>query len=60
MMITFSPAGFEQFFVQEGIPASGESEPPVGGVQPTPEEFVRRLAPYGCEVTGPTPALEDL
>ncbi len=29
---------------------SPESDPPVGGVQPTPEEFVRRLAPYGCEV----------
>jgi quercetin dioxygenase-like cupin family protein len=61
MLITFSPSGFEQFFVQEGIPASADgSEPPVGGVQPTPEEFIRRLAPYGCEVTGPPPSLEDL
>jgi quercetin dioxygenase-like cupin family protein len=61
MLITFSPSGFEQFFVQEGIPASdGVDEPPVGGVQPTPEEFIRRLAPYGCEVTGPPPALGDL
>ena len=24
-----------------------------------PEELVRRLAPYGCEVTGPPPALAD-
>jgi quercetin dioxygenase-like cupin family protein len=60
MLVTFSPSGFDQFFVQEGIPACGESEPPVGGVQPTPEEFVRRLAPYGCEVTGPPPSLSDL
>jgi quercetin dioxygenase-like cupin family protein len=61
MLVTFSPSGFEQFFVQEGIPASAEGEePPVGGAQPTPEEFIRRLAPYGCEVTGPPPALSDL
>jgi quercetin dioxygenase-like cupin family protein len=60
MLITFSPSGFEQFFVQEGIPACGEEEAPVGGVQPTPEEFVRRLAPFGCEVTGPPPSLSDL
>jgi quercetin dioxygenase-like cupin family protein len=61
MLITFSPSGFEQFFVQEGIPASADgSEPPLGGVQPTPEEFIRRLAPFGCEVTGPPPSLEDL
>ena len=61
MLITFSPSGFEEFFVQEGIPVEADdSAPPVGGVQPTPEEFIRRLAPYGCEVTGPPPALADL
>jgi quercetin dioxygenase-like cupin family protein len=60
MLVTFSPSGFEQFFVQEGIEARGEEEPPVGGVQPTPEEFIRRLAPFGCEVTGPPPSLSDL
>ena len=32
MLITFSPSGFEQFFVQEGIPAeAARSEAPVGG-----------------------------
>jgi quercetin dioxygenase-like cupin family protein len=61
MLVTFSPSGFEQFFVQEGIPVEdGETDEPVGGVQPSPEEFIRRLAPYGCEVTGPPPALADL
>jgi hypothetical protein len=59
VLVTFSPAGFEDVFVEAGVVATG-SEPPADAVLPSPEEFVRLLAPYGCEITGPPPALEDL
>ena len=59
MLITFSPAGFEEFFVEMGLPANG-GEPPTEPVIPSPEEFARRLAPYGCEITGPAPELSEL
>jgi quercetin dioxygenase-like cupin family protein len=59
MLVTFSPAGFEEFFVEMGVPVNG-AEPPAGAVLPSPEEFARRLAPYGCEITGPPPELNDL
>lgn len=52
MLVTFSPAGFEEFFLEIGV--AGEA-PPVDPVMPSPEEFARRLAPYGCEITGPPP-----
>jgi hypothetical protein len=42
-----------------GVPVNG-AEPPAEAVLPSPEEFVRRLAPYGCEITGPPPELSDL
>jgi quercetin dioxygenase-like cupin family protein len=54
MLVTFSPAGFEEFFVEIGV--AGD-EPPADPVMPSPEEFVRRLAPYSCQVTGPPPEL---
>jgi quercetin dioxygenase-like cupin family protein len=57
MLVTFSPAGFEEFFVEIG--AAGD-EPPIDPVMPSPEEFVRLLAPYGCEITGPPPTLSDV
>jgi len=53
MLVTFSPAGFEDFFLEIGVPGD---EPPVDPVMPSSEEFARRLAPYGCEITGPPPA----
>jgi quercetin dioxygenase-like cupin family protein len=56
VLVTFSPSGFEEFFLEMGVVVDGD-EPPVGGVTPTPEEFARRLAPYGCEVVGPPPTL---
>jgi quercetin dioxygenase-like cupin family protein len=59
VLVTFSPAGFEDVFVEAGVVATG-SEPPADAVLPSPEEFVRLLAPYGCEITGPPPALADL
>jgi len=60
MLVTFSPAGFEEFFVEVGQADDGSAMPPAGGVLPSPEEFVRLLAPYGCDVVGPPPTLADL
>jgi quercetin dioxygenase-like cupin family protein len=59
MLVTFSPAGFEQMFLEAGVPCSGD-EPPADAVLPAPDEFVRLLAPYGCQIVGPPPGLEDL
>jgi uncharacterized RmlC-like cupin family protein len=56
LLVTFSPSGFEEFFSEIGV--AGD-EPPADPVMPSPEEFARRLAPYGCEITGPLPALAD-
>jgi quercetin dioxygenase-like cupin family protein len=56
LLVTFSPSGFEEFFLEIGM--AGD-EPPDDPVMPSPEEFARRLAPYGCEITGPPPVLAD-
>ena len=60
MLVMFSPSGFEQFFVQEGIVADGESEPPVGGVQPTPEEFHATARALRLRGNRPAAVLSDL
>jgi quercetin dioxygenase-like cupin family protein len=52
MLVSFSPAGFEDFFLEIGVPGD---EAPVDRVMPSPAEFALRLAPYGCEITGPPP-----
>jgi quercetin dioxygenase-like cupin family protein len=57
MLVTFSPAGFEQAFVDLGVAVAGTLEPPVETVIPSPEEIVAAFAPYGCEILGPPPAL---
>jgi hypothetical protein len=46
--VTFSLSGFEEFFLEIGM----------AGDEP-PEEFARRLAPYGGEITGPPLVLAD-
>jgi quercetin dioxygenase-like cupin family protein len=56
MLVTFSPAGFEQVFVEIGVPAIGD-EPPADAVFPTPDEAGRIFAAYGCELVGPPPSL---
>ena len=56
MLVTFSPAGFEQVFVELGVAATGD-EPPADAVFPTPEEAARVFAGYGCEIVGPPPSL---
>jgi quercetin dioxygenase-like cupin family protein len=58
MLVTFSPAGFEEFFIEMGVSVNGGAPPEA--VLPSPAEFVRRLAPYGCEIVGPPPELSNL
>ena len=57
MLVTFSPSGFEEAFVDLGVPVPDSPEPPVETVMPPVEEIVRAFAPYGCEILGPPPAL---
>jgi quercetin dioxygenase-like cupin family protein len=57
MLVTFSPAGFEEAFVDLGVPAAGGGAPPVETVLPPLDEIVRAFASYGCEILGPPPAL---
>jgi quercetin dioxygenase-like cupin family protein len=56
LLVTFSPAGFEDVFVDLGVAATSD-DPPADSVFPPPEEAVRAFAAYGCEVVGPPPAL---
>jgi quercetin dioxygenase-like cupin family protein len=57
MLVTFSPSGFEEAFIDLGVPVAHTSEPPVETVIPPVEEIVRAFAPYGCEILGPPPEL---
>jgi hypothetical protein len=57
MLVTFSPAGFEDAFVDLGVEVVDGEEPPVESVLPPVEEVVRAFAPYGCEIVGLPPAL---
>jgi quercetin dioxygenase-like cupin family protein len=59
MLVTASPAGVEQFFVNLGIPVTG-TEPPTDAVMPPMDELVRLFADYGCEILGPPLSLSDL
>jgi Cupin domain len=57
MLVTFSPSGFEEAFVDLCVPVADSPEPPAETVMPPVEEIVRAFAPYGCEILGPPPAL---
>jgi len=59
MLVTASPGGVEQFFVRQGVPATG-SEPPTDAVMPSMDELVRLFAEYDCEILGPPLSLSDL
>jgi quercetin dioxygenase-like cupin family protein len=56
VLVTFSPAGFEEVFLDMGVAATTD-EPPPDSVFPPPEEAVKTFAAYGCEVVGPPPVL---
>ena len=56
MLVTFSPSGFEQAFIELGVPASEGEEPPADSVFPPPEEMAKAFASYGCEIVGPPPS----
>jgi quercetin dioxygenase-like cupin family protein len=56
MLVTFSPSGFEEVFVEFGAPMN-DGPPPEDAVMPAPDEMARLLAPYGCEIVGPPPTL---
>jgi quercetin dioxygenase-like cupin family protein len=57
MLVTFSPSGFEEAFIDLGVPVGSSPEPPVETVMPSPEQIAAAFAPYGCEIVGPPPAL---
>jgi quercetin dioxygenase-like cupin family protein len=57
MLVTFSPSGFEEVFVDLGVSAAENAAPPADEVLPPVEEIVRAFAPYGCEILGPPPSL---
>ncbi|HEX5224723.1 MAG TPA: quercetin 2,3-dioxygenase [Solirubrobacteraceae bacterium] len=57
MLVTFSPAGFEEAFSDLGVPAAESPEPPADTVFPPPEEMARAFGAYSCEILGPPPAL---
>jgi quercetin dioxygenase-like cupin family protein len=58
MLVTASPGGIEQVFVNLGIPVTG-SEPPTDAVMPM-DEAMRLFAEYGAEILGPPLSLGDL
>lgn len=57
MLVTFSPSGFEDVFVDLGVPVAEGEEPPSDSVFPPVPEIVRTFAAYGCEIVGPPPEL---
>jgi quercetin dioxygenase-like cupin family protein len=58
-LMTLSPAGLEQLFVDLGVRVTGAA-PPTDAVMPPMDELVRRFAAHGCEILGPPPSLADL
>ena len=59
MLVTFSPGGVEEFFVEAGMPDDGSGVPPVQP-PPDPDELARAVGRYGVEIVGPPPTLADL
>jgi quercetin dioxygenase-like cupin family protein len=56
MLVSFSPAGFEQAFVELGVRMT-DVQQPSDAVFPGPEEAARVFAAYGCDIVGPPPSL---
>ena len=56
-LVTFAPAGVEQFFIEMGLPVSDPDRHPTP-VVPDHDVFARELGRYGVEIVGPPPELE--
>jgi mannose-6-phosphate isomerase-like protein (cupin superfamily) len=59
MLVTVTPPGPEELFVELGVPVTGD-EPPTDTVMPPVEEMARQFARYSCEILGPPISLSDL
>jgi mannose-6-phosphate isomerase-like protein (cupin superfamily) len=59
MLVTLSPAGVVDLFVNLGTPVTS-AEPPTDPVMPPMDEPVRLFGDYGCELLGPPLSLNDL
>jgi quercetin dioxygenase-like cupin family protein len=57
MLVTFSPARFEDVFADYGVPVREGDAPPDEAVFPPVDEMIRAFAGYGCAIVGPPPAL---
>jgi quercetin dioxygenase-like cupin family protein len=59
MLVTVSPPGPEEMFVELGVPVTG-AQPPSDTVMPPMEEMARLFARYSCDILGPPLSLSDL
>jgi quercetin dioxygenase-like cupin family protein len=57
-LVTYAPAGVEQFFADMGAPVADPDRPPAP-IVPDHDTFVREMARYGVELVGPPPTLEQ-
>lgn len=55
MLVTLSPAGLEELFVDLGTPVGAAA--PDENVLPSMDELVRRFGAYGCDIVGPPPGV---
>ena len=56
-LVTYAPAGVEQFFIEMGLPVTDPDQPPAP-VVPDHDAFAREMGRYGVELVGPPPTLE--
>jgi len=56
-LVTYAPAGIEQFFIEMGLPVTDPDQPPPP-VVPDHDLFAREMGRYGVELVGPPPTLE--
>jgi quercetin dioxygenase-like cupin family protein len=54
-LILSTPAGFERWFFQTGVPADGLTQPPAITEPPDFDALVASLAPFGVEFLAPPP-----
>lgn len=57
-LVTYAPAGLEQFFIEMGLPVLDGQDPPAP-VVPDIETFTRTMAGYGVDLLGPPPTLDQ-